>query len=214
MSALESLPLEMQNRRRAERLRVAGSIAVIFGRGEGVLIDLSQRGARIRHHSPARRGSTVRISFEWERVRFSANAEVLASRIVSLGEGPSYESRVRFTSLDAGSDVALAQALEGIAERDMRRWVANMRGWSEDAKLNTPLVPSTRSYIRCRLHGAWWERKVTSDATQPADGFSLPAESSENEIQSLCDTYSRGSDEERHMIRLMAAAAVEHSLVR
>ncbi|HYC60975.1 MAG TPA: hypothetical protein VEK79_15540 [Thermoanaerobaculia bacterium] len=38
------------------QVRIDGVIAVIFGRGEGILIDLSQSGARIRHHAAVRRG--------------------------------------------------------------------------------------------------------------------------------------------------------------
>lgn len=213
MSAMEQCPPDTPNRRAAERLRVSGKVAVTFGRGEGVLIDLSKTGARIRHQAAVRRGSTVRVTFEWNRARFSANAEVLASRIASLGTGPSYESRVRFTALDAGSDLVLAQMLEGMADRDMRRWVANLRGWSEESKSESTLL-ATRSYLRCRLYGSWWQRKITNDSSQPPDGFTLPAESAETEIRTLCDTYSRGSDEERHMIRLMAAASIEQSLAK
>jgi len=213
MSAMEQSPPHSPNRRAAERLSVSGSIAVTFGRGEGVLIDLSKTGARIRHQSPVRRGSTVRVAFEWNRARFSASAEVLASRIASLGAGPSYESRVRFTSLDVGSDTTLAQMLEGMADRNMRRWVANLRGWSEESKGDSTLL-ETRSYLRCRLYGSWWQRKVTTDPSQPEDGFTLPVGASETEIRTLCDTYSRGSDEERHIIRLMATASIEQTLAQ
>ncbi|HEV7763897.1 MAG TPA: PilZ domain-containing protein [Thermoanaerobaculia bacterium] len=213
MSAIESLSLETQNRRAGERLSVAGTLAVIFGRGEGVLIDLSQRGARIRHRAPVRRGASVRVTLDWEGVRFSATAEILASRLISIGAGPSYESRMRFTSFDEGSAAMLEQIIDGITGRNVRRWVANLHGWNEESKSAASLLP-TGSYIRCRLHGAWWERKITSDSTQPQDGFLLPSEASDNEIETLCDTYSRGGDEERQVIRVMATAAVEHSLTR
>jgi PilZ domain len=208
MSAIEQLSLDAQERRGAERLRVGGSVSVIFGRGEGVLIDLSARGARIRHHAPARRGATVRVSFEWERARFSATAEVLASRVVSLGNGPSYESRVRFTAFDAGAEFVLERALEELTGRNIRRWVANLRGWNEESQPQ-PARVANGSFIRCRLHGTWWERKITNDPTQPNDGFVLAADATEAEIETLCDTYSHATDEERHVIRMMAAAAAE-----
>jgi hypothetical protein len=214
MSAIEQFPIQhsadSQERRRAERLRVAGTITVIFGRGEGVLIDLSQRGARIRHSTPVRRGTSARISFEWERMRFSATAEVLAARVISLGAGPSYESRLRFTAIDPSSETVLAGALEGIARQNVRRWVANMQGWNEDAQ--SPAAKPTGSFIRCRLHGRWWERKCTSDTLQPADGFLLPSDSNETEIATLCDHYARAGEEERQLIRTMAAAAVEQAV--
>jgi PilZ domain len=210
MSALEQLPLDSHNRRAHERLRLSDNVSVVFGRGDGVLVDLSVRGARIRHYAPVRRGASVRVSFEWERYRFSSTAEVLASRMISLGVGPSYESRVRFTSIDADSEAVLVTALEGIHGRDVRRWVANLRGWNDETPAALPR--STGSFIRCRLHGIWWERKCTKDTTQPDDGFLLPAESSEADIITLCDSYVAANEDERQLIRLMAGAAVEHSL--
>ena len=211
MSALELEQFPFSNRRTTERLRVAGSIAVVFGRGEGMLVDLSPHGARIRHFAPVRRGAAVRVSFEWEEARFSATAEVLASRMIRLGLGPSYESRVRFTVVDESSEQVLAAVLDTIAGRNTRRWVANLRGWSDELQPDaTPLVHN--SFIRCRLHGNRWEIKRTSDRVQPEDGFLLPSESSDADIETLCDNYSRGNDDERRFIRVMAAVAVEQSL--
>jgi hypothetical protein len=210
VSALELEQFPFSNRRTTERLRVAGSIAVVFGRGEGMLVDLSPHGARIRHFAPVRRGSAVRVSFEWEEARFSATAEVLASRMIRLGLGPSYESRVRFTLVDESSESVLAGVLDAIAGRTARRWVANLRGWSDELQPDpTPLVHN--SFIRCRLHGNRWEIKRTSDRRQPEDGFLLPSESSDADIETLCDNYSRADDEERQFIRLMATAAVEQA---
>lgn len=211
MSALELEQFPFSNRRTTERLRVAGSIAVVFGRGEGMLVDLSPHGARIRHFAPVRRGAAVRVSFEWEGARFSATAEVLASRMIRLGLGPSYESRVRFIVVDESSEQVLAAVLDTIAGRNTRRWVANLRGWSDELQPDaTPLVHN--SFIRCRLHGNRWEIKRTSDRVQPEDGFLLPSESSDADIETLCDNYSRGNDDERRFIRVMAAVAVEQSL--
>lgn len=209
VSALEQSPFS--NRRMTERLRVAGAITVVFGRGEGVLVDLSPHGARIRHFAPVRRGAAVRVTFEWEGARFSATAEVLASRVIRLGLGPSYESRVRFTLVDEQSEGVLADVLDRIAGRTARRWVANLRGWSDEVQSEaSPL--SHHSFIRCRLFGIRWEIKRTTDTVQPEDGFLLPSESSDADIESLCDNYSRGDDEQRKFIRVLAAAAIEQAL--
>jgi len=213
VSALEQLPCKQSNRRTTERLRLAGSIAVVFGRGDGVLIDLSQHGARIRHVAPVRRGAAVRVSFEWEGARFSATAEVLASRVIRLGVGPLYESRVRFAFVDEESERILATALDVIAGRTARRWVANLRGWSDEGQCDPAPFP-TNSFIRCRLHGNRWEIKRTSDPGQPDDGFAIPSESADAGIQTLCDNYSRGSAEDRQLIRLLAAASIDSQTQR
>ncbi|HEX6640562.1 MAG TPA: PilZ domain-containing protein [Thermoanaerobaculia bacterium] len=211
MSAIELSPLPTDNRRTAERLRINSTVPVIFGRGGGVLVDLSQRGARIRHAGSVRRGALVRVSFVWERNRISGTAEVLASRVVNLGSGASYETRVRFTKFDGASESALANALEGIAGRDVRRLVANLHGWTEETPTEELAPKNNGTFVRCRLRGAWWERKNTNDATQPEDGFLLPADSTESDVAKLCDIYSRATNEERHFIRITAAAVVEQS---
>jgi hypothetical protein len=211
MSAIEQLPLPSDNRRAAERLRINSTVPVIFGRGEGVLVDLSQHGARIRHAGSVRRGALVRVSFVWDRNRIAGTAEVLASRVISLGAGASYETRVRFTSFDDGAESALANALEGIAGRDARRWVANLRGWNEETTTEERAPKNNGTFVRCRLRGVWWERKNTNDATQPEDGFLLPADSTESDVAKLCDIYSRATNEERHFLRITAAVVVEQS---
>ncbi len=210
VSALEQIPFS--NRRMTERLRVAGAITVVFGRGEGVLVDLSPHGARIRHFAPVRRGAAVRVTFEWEGARFLATAEVLASRVIRLGLGPSYESRVRFTIVDGLSERVLAAVLDRIAGRTARRWVANLRGWSDEVQEEEIAPLSHHSFIRCRLLGIRWEIKRTTDTVQPEDGFLLPSESSDADIESLCDNYSRGDDEQRKFIRVLATAAIEQAL--
>lgn len=209
MSALEQGSPSTHERRISQRFHVAGTVPVVMGRSEGVLIDISEHGARIRHFTPARRGSSARFSFEWNGVRFSATAEVLAARVVSLGNGPSYESRIRFTDLTPDSKTVLLAAIDGFVGRDVRKWVANLRGWTDHSQPASTAAAPAGTFIRCRLHGSWWERKITTNPAQPAEGFLLPAETSQSEIDTLCSNYARGNQEERNMIRLMAGAAVE-----
>jgi len=208
MSALEQGTSLGAERRVASRLRISGTVGVLIGRGEGVLVDLSETGARIRHRTLVRRGAIVRISFEGGERRFSAAAEVLASRVVSLGDGTTYESRLRFTALDAESAAVLASTLESLAGLDMRRWVDNLHGWGDVPGSRAPRL-GTGTFLRCRLLGRRWEQKWTRDTVQPSNGFLLPAGIDPTEIRTLCDTYETLDEEGRATIRLMAAAAVE-----
>jgi hypothetical protein len=215
MSAIEQISLDVNERRSAPRLRVAGTIPALIGRGEGVLIDLSERGAKIRHSTMVRRGATVRIAFEWERARFSASAEVVGSRVVSIGsaEQPAmYESRLRFLAVPSDAERVLARTLDALAGRDMRRWVANLRGWHDETDRTPAPIHAVTAYLRCRLVGTRWEVKSTNDAMQPADGFLLPAGIDDNEIVKLCADYLRADTDGRQVTRLMAAASVEQSI--
>jgi hypothetical protein len=214
MSALEQ-GLSNFERRAHARVRVTGTIPVVIGRGDGVLVDLSARGAKVRHASLVRRGATVRISFEYERTRFCASAEVLASRVSSLQGtrgGTIYESRLRFTAVSAEAAGALSRILDAVAGRDVRRWVANLRGWGDEAACAS--APLSVSFLRCRLFGIRWEVKCTNEHTQPADGFLIPASTSDSEVVRLCADYERADEDGRRVIRLLAAAAVEEERAR
>jgi len=216
MSALEQGSIDINERRSTPRLRVAGTIPALIGRGAGFLVDLSERGAKIRHSTMVRRGATVRIAFDWERAHFAASAEVVGSRVVSIGsadEPAMYESRLRFLALPPEARLVLSRALDSLAGQDMRRWVANLRGWGEEIDHTPAPAPVATSYLRCRLLGTRWEVKATNERTQPADGFLVPAGIDDNEIVKLCADYLRADTDGRRVMRLMAAASVEHSIV-
>ena len=214
MSALEQGAVSPSDRRGAPRLRVTGTICALIGRGDGVIVDVSARGAKVRHSTLVRRGATVRISFEWDRTRFSATAEVLASRVVSLRgtKGDTvYESRLRFTDVTPDAHNVLSRMLAVLEGRDVRRWVANLRGWSDESQpAAMPKTPAV-SFLRCRLFGIRWEVKCTPDMTQPEDGFLIPAGIDDNDVVRLCADYARADEDSRRMIRLLAAAAVEET---
>ena len=90
-------------RRRSRRLRLPAHLPVHIGRRNGILVDLSIRGARVQHSGSLELGTEIRLSFVHDQTRFSATARVLASRVVGFGTvdgcGTSYESRISFGDL-------------------------------------------------------------------------------------------------------------------
>ncbi len=214
MSAIEqtplSLPKPMTERRDATRLRIANHILVLIGRGEGALLDLSTRGARVRHAVQARRSTNVRLSFDWENDRFVAMAEVLSSHVVALGHGdvPTlYESRLRFRLISENDEQILDRVIAAIQFGSERRWIDNLEGNSQPDRRATTTV-TTGSYLRCRLIGRRWERKWTHDRTQPHDGFLLPESIDAKEVDKLCRSYEEQDDNGRALIRMIAAASI------
>ena len=100
-SYVENAPV--LERRKSRRFRLPSHLPVRIGRRDGFLVDLSTRGARVRHSGSLELGSEIRLSFVCEQMRFSANARVLASRVIGFGTidggGTSYESRISFGDL-------------------------------------------------------------------------------------------------------------------
>jgi hypothetical protein len=217
MSALELTPLTLtpalvEERRGAPRTRIAQSVKVLVGRGQGALVDLSLEGARVRHSVQAHRGANLRISFEWQGERFASTAEVLASRVVALSDGThptQYESRLRFRLVTETAGQLLRRVLASVENADVRKWVANLQGWNESSASPELINTRTGSYLRCRLVRGRWETKWTHDATQPDDGFVLPETVERSEIGKLCKTYERLDDDGRHMVRLLAAESLQ-----
>ena len=93
----------VSERRRSHRLRLPSHLPVHIGRRNGILVDLSTRGARVQHSGSLELGTEIRLSFVHDQTRFSATARVLASRVVGFGtvdgSGTSYESRISFGDL-------------------------------------------------------------------------------------------------------------------
>ena len=198
-----------RDRRRFTRHRLAQPIPAVIGRGDGVLVDVSANGARVRHTSPVVLGARVRITFMWGRHRFEATGEVLASRMIALRD-TRFESRLRFVSIGAESQDVLAKMLADLLDRDLRKWVANLHGWNEERECleedKQALPPAT--YIRCRLVGGRWQQTSSRDANAPIDGFVVPAGTAPAEIRSLCRTWESSDEEGRKLVRLITDAVV------
>jgi hypothetical protein len=200
-------------RRRAVRTRPHRVVNVIAGRHDGTLVDLSLRGMRLRHEGPLSRGAGVRVSFTWEKERFAAQGEVLATRVVTLGgndgEAAIFESRLRFVSMALEDVDALARIMTDMACRELRAWVGNFHGTPEPFLTQ----PETRvaGFIRCRFIYRRWEKKWTRDAAQPTDGFTLPATTEWNEVDALCRFWEDMNDDARQLVRVTADAVAQQS---
>jgi len=208
MSAIEQHPSE---RRRSTRTRLRCVLRALIARHEAIVVDVSLHGARVRHENAVRRGATVRVVFEWEQRRFAAAAEVLATRIVTLGAGDDepaiYESRLRFPSLTADALDILHRVIAAAGNHELRSWVGNLQGDAGDARGTHP--SPTRGFIRCRYVHRRWERKWTRDASQPHDGFVIPAATDSSDIAALCSSWESMDDASRNLVQLTARAVVE-----
>ncbi|HVG24135.1 MAG TPA: PilZ domain-containing protein [Thermoanaerobaculia bacterium] len=212
MSAtIELLPppavLPGSDRRRFPRLRLATPVRTVIGRGDGTLVDISANGARIRHDTPVALGSRVRITFDWKGERFEATAEVLASRVASLGNATRFESRLRFLAVPERSQEILARTMTDVLDDDLRKWVANLHGWSEHGGGESDESgEGDGTYIRCRYMNGRWDQTHTRDPLPPIDGFTVASDTDPSEIRALCRTFERSDEEGRSLLRLITGA--------
>lgn len=198
------------DRRRSARFKLTENVTAIFGRGTGTLIDISASGARIRHTASVARGAQVRVKFEWKGERFEAAGEVLASRVAGIGpDGTLFESRIRFVRFLHDASAVLERALADLSDANLRKWVANLRGWAEDDAPAAPQRPAPRTFLRCRYVNHRWVQRVTSDATQPVDGFTVAAGTDPAEVQALRRTFEQSDAEGRRLLQLLTGAVLQ-----
>jgi len=210
---IPALPSAPGDRRRSARFKLAEPFTAIVGRGTATLVDISATGARIRHTYPLARASEVRVKFDWKGERFEATAEVLASRVVGIGEnGTVFETRLRFIRITRDASAVLERTITDLGDGNMRKWVANLRGWSheEPAAPPAPAQPRTvNTFVRCRyINNSRWEHRITRDPSIPADGFTVAEGTELSEIRALCRTFEQSDAEGRRLLQLLSSAVL------
>ena len=69
-------------------------------------------------------------------------------------------------------------------------------------------------FIRYSLTRGGWARIWTLDPQQPEEGFTVSANETWEQVESLCDLYRQSDPEGRRFIRILAEASVESELKR
>jgi hypothetical protein len=111
-------------RRRFGRVQLGNGLTALLGRIEGMVVDLSARGARVRHSTPLPGGGAIRLTIECGNEQISATARVVSSRLVCLGRGaasnPLYESRLALVEVPHISEYFLARFLSRMGASETR----------------------------------------------------------------------------------------------
>lgn len=213
MTAIADLPsptAPTPERRRTARFRLSEPVQATIGRDAGPIVDIGAGGARIRHTRALGRGVRVRVAFAWRGRRFEGTGEVVRSRVVGIERSQTvFESRIRFLSFSDASRDLLETMLQEIADADLQRWVANLRGWEAEHPTPTAQTPRTTRFLRCRLVNGKWQQRLTGDPAAPVDGFTVAAGTEPSEIRALCRTFETADAEGRCLLRQLASAVLE-----
>jgi hypothetical protein len=109
-------------RRRFPRVELSTPLPARLGRVEGDVVDLSARGARVRHATAVPRGATFRLTFQCGTQECSAMAKVVASRVVSVGREastlPQFESRLALVEVPHISEYLLARLMVRVSANE------------------------------------------------------------------------------------------------
>lgn len=196
-----------RERRRDRRCRLTVPLPAHLGSVQGVLIDISARGARLHHRKPVKLGVEVRLAFEWPDGPFLALARILSSRLIVAGvEKPEFESRLQFLEVSPQSRKLLERVMNVLTDAQLRRWVENFMG-----ELVYPRESGGDRGERLRfrlVNGRWSAGPALAEETPPPDGFIVPASIEPGEINVLCATYGQLDRDGQQLLRLCASLAV------
>lgn len=177
------------------------------GRFDGMpvlVVELGLGGAKFEHSQRVdigRRGAFFCGDFE-------ARASVRHSVMLPAAEGVVFHVGIGFDILERSEKAELMKLLLAEAQEQVAEWEANLSG-----DVSWRPQPSLRSAVSLRflaLHftNAGWQRKPTSDPNHPLDGITVPGDTPEEELKILCDTFERGDDADRELLRRMATVTI------
>lgn len=204
-----------------------------------VILDITDAGARIEHFTRLDLGKRAPFRFTWQDREIEAEAEVRSCKVHRFAHGDDgttvYQSGLLFTNFVGDALNRLRELVATSVARSLAEQVANARGIGPITERNMPVfrsgvvassemapdqknkqfIPSTevvieRGYVRCTLiNGNRWEKKWSRTPEQPPDGFTVLAAEPTDHVDQLCETYLKGTAEDRELIRLIARVSVE-----
>jgi len=176
------------------------------------LLDASVEGLRIAHQGgvpPV--GQTCRVAFDWEGQPIELDCQVTSNTLFKLAksgdEKSTYHAGLRITHSIGESSAVLRQMIADIVARALDEQKANARGIPASAAQMFQTGKGT-DFVRCELIDGAWRRTSTSRPDQPANGFTISAEESEEEVDMLCQTYASSDAAGKKLIQTMAQMSI------
>lgn len=154
-------------------------------------------------------GSKWNVSFRWGRDTLRFRAQLVWSKLLLTGGKKSYESGLRFNDEDTVELEKLKRILAVYLRESLGETVpAAGAGSSAPAPfMSAPFFGDPdaslpgEGYREYRLVGDKWQSREIDVPLQPRDGFCLPADMPESEVEGYKTSYHAADDVTRRMIR-------------
>lgn len=233
------MPRNRPERRKKQRIQLTRGLLARYGTTGAVILDITDAGARIEHFTFLEVGRRASFRFEWLGKKIETVAQVRSCKVHRFAHGEAgttvYQSGLLFLEYVGDSHAILREMVATIVARSLAEQVANARGIGPVIEKNMPVfragavagsgldvspakkgkwLPESemvvdRGYIRCALVNNRWEKKWSRTSEQPAEGFTVRATETADHVEQLCETYLKGSEQDRKLIRLLALVSVE-----
>lgn len=205
----------MENRRRAERIKLPEPLDGMLGELRVSILDIGLLGAKVEHDRYLEDGSSITLRFffgggEIEMLGRVAHSE---SHVDSYGQ-EMFHSGIEFVEASGDSGVRLRQLIALHVTRMLEEQKANARGERDRTGAPAPFLKGFGSdearaepigYVTHRLDAdGFWVESESDAPKQPEDGFTVRNDISDEELAMLRSSYLEADPSSRHLIRAMA----------
>lgn len=179
------------------------------------ILDVSRTGMRVAHQETIGAVGDQRIiEFEWEGRRLALECTLRHSQVQRIGTAAYarsiYHSGVTIVATSPGSEEVLRQMIERHVERALDEQKANARGIPALAAQSFQ-TGKAKEYVRHVWSGGRWHAATTTDARQPANGFTLSASQTAEEVAMLREAWEVGDAAAHTMIQRMAELSISRA---
>jgi hypothetical protein len=196
-------------RRLYQRLHLTKPLDGWFDKQAVRLIDVSANGALMESSKPIKAGSSGTVRFFWRDQEVKIKANVIRSDADQIG--------VTFTEDSA----LLRRLIAESAEEVLRAQQANLDGARELNVVGEETLTAAsaglragKGFVTYTFENGQWVRRRSLLPDQPANGFTVAAGESQDQIDMLCQTFQSGDEESQRMTRLLAELSAASILKR
>jgi hypothetical protein len=177
------------------------------------IVDLSLRGVRVAHQDPIGNvGEPCSVRAEWDAIPFELKCRVVRTQVHRAADAKSprtlYHSGLEIEAVSASSGTTLRALVEHHIALAIEEQKANARGIPAVAAQSFQ-TGNSRQFVRHELVLGRWREVVTTDASQPPNGFTVAINHTPQEVQMLRSAFEQaGVPGNRELIRKFAQLSI------
>src|SRR5450432_3437266 len=198
----------MPDRRGTERLALPKPVPATLGGFDAKIIEVSLMGCQVEHSDRVLPRARLALRFKWRGAPVKVEGTVIRSEMRSVGGKPGYLSGLSFCDSMEHSPPVIREVVAWLAKDLKPEPVAPVTknpyiddDDEEPEELSAP-------FLQCTLGGGEWMKLYVTDRKQPAEGFTIPAPSNENEVDVLCRAYEKADAKRRKAMRASFEQAI------
>ena len=200
------------DQRKLERIRPLKPLAACAGAARAFILDASLDGFRIAHQDKlGAPGASLRFTLEWDGRIAQLECIVEWTELQRVGKASYaktlHHSGLRLESAPGESADVLRELIEHHVQRALDEQVANARGIPAVAAQSYQTGKGTQ-FITHELLGGQWRTRTTTDPGQPAKGFTVSTDLTEEEAAMLRAAFEAADPGQKEMIKTMARLSI------